>query len=186
MKISKTSSLLLAIGIPVILLGSLGTVRSQQVQEQTGLYQELTLARQRLEKFQLEQLSFEKEELEKRLEQNISQLEAASAILHTPTGSISASDILFDIADACNVEVDAVTSSGLVGGGNLEGVACSTLTLTVKATGDIPELLDFIAKLNDDLTTGLVKSVQIRIPATISLYKPSANIQVVIYNCGGD
>ena len=185
MKISKTGSLLLAIGIPVILLGSLGTVRSQQVQEQTGLYQELTLVKQRLSKIQFEQPSSKKEDLETQLSRTVSQLEDAKAMLDKPIGSIGVNDVLFGIAEACDVEVAEVNSSGLVGG-DLEGIACSTLMITVRAKGDMHNLLSFITKLNDDFTTGLVKSVEIRFPRTLSEQKPSANIRLVIYTCRGE
>jgi hypothetical protein len=92
---------------------------------------------------------------------------------------------LFDIAEAYGVEVTELSSSGLVSE-ELEGVPCSVLSLTVRVEGDIPDLIGFITKLNDDFTTGVVQSVEISIPETTGGEESSANIQLVIYTHRGD
>lgn len=185
MKLSKTSWLLLTVGIFIITFASLGAVRYQQVNRQNQLNEELTLAEARLNEFRLEQLSYRKGELEEQLSQAISQFETAKAVLSQSTGSIATSSTLFDIAEAHGVEVTELSSSALVSE-DLEGVPCSILSLTTRVEGDVSDLIGFITKLNSDLTTGVVQSVEINIPETTSEEEPSANIQLVIYTYEGD
>ena len=185
MKLSKTSWLLLTLGIFVIALAGLGTVYYQQVNQQDRLNEELASAQLKLKGIKLEQLSNQQGELENRLSQTISQPETAKTVLSQPTGSIATSSILFDTAAAYGVEVTEISSPGLTSG-DLEGITCSILPLTVRVEGDVSDLVSFLTKLNDKLTTGIVKSVAIIIPETTSEEKTSANIQLVIYTYQGD
>jgi len=185
LKLSKTSWLILTIGVFLVTLASLGITRSQQLHEQDQLNQELSVAKMRVAKFQLEQLSYQHEELEKQLGETISQLEAARTTLSQPNESIIISDALFEIARASNVEIIEVSSSVRTGG-DLEGVTASELPLTIWAEGDVANLIDFVTRLNGDLTTGVVKSAKISIPETADEGKPSADIRLVVYSYQGD
>jgi len=185
LSISKTSWLLLSVGISIIAFTSLGVARSQQVHEQDQLDEELSLAERRLNGLQFEQLYSQQEELEKQLSQIISRLETTKARLSRPTGSIAASDALFSIAKACGVEVAEISSSGPASG-DLEGVVCSVLPLTARIEGDVPNLISFIIKLNGDFTTGVVKSAGISVSENVSEERTSANIRLVIYTYQGD
>ena len=69
---------------------------------------------------------------------------------------------------------------------DLEGVTASELPLTMRAEGDVANLIDFVTRLNGDLTTGVVKSAEISIPETADEGKPSANIRLVVYSYQGD
>jgi len=185
LKLSKTSWVLITIGVFIIALASLSVIRSQQVSQQNRLNEELTLTQPKLKEFQLEQLSYQQGELEKQLSQTISQLEAAKAILSQPNGSIVTSGILFDIAETYGAEVTEISSPGFTSD-ELEGVACRVLPLAVRVEGDVPDLISFITRLSNDLTTGVVKSVEISIPEMTGEEKPSANIQLVIYSYQGN
>jgi len=185
LKLSKTSWLLLTIGIFIITFAGLGIVRYQQIQEENQLGKELTLTETELNGFQLEQLSYQQAELEKQLSQATSQFETTKAMLSQPTGSIYTSGVLFDTAEAYGVEVTELGSSSLASG-ELEGVPCSVLSLTARVEGDVSDLIGFITELNNNLATGVVQSVEISIPETTSEEEPSANIQLVIYTYRGD
>ena len=185
MKISKTSWLLIVVGVFIIAMVGLGAVRYQQVNQQNQLNEELALAEMKLNEFKLEQLSDRQGELEEQLSQTISQLGAAKAIFSQPNGSIVTSGILFDIAEAYGVEVTEISSPGPTNG-ELEGIACSVLPLAARVEGDVPALINFITRLNSDLTTGVVKSAEISIPEATGEEESSANIQLVIYSYQGD
>jgi len=185
LKLSKTSWLLLTAGIFIITFASLGAVRYQQANQQNQLNEQLTLAEAKLNEFQIEQLSYQKGELEKQLSQANAQLRTAKDTLSQPTGSIATSGTLFDTAKAYGVEVTELSSSGLVSE-ELEGVPCSVLSLAVRVEGDVSDLIGFIAELNNDFMSGVVQSVEISIPETISEEEPSANIQLVIYTYQDD
>ena len=185
MKLSKTGWLIIIIGVFVIILTGLGTVRSQQVREQDQLNEELALAQLKLKAVQLDQLAQQQGELERHLSQTTSQFQAARTILSQPVGSIAATSTLFDVAAACGAEVSEISSSGWTSE-ELEGIPCLVLTLTARVEGDVPNLVSFITELNSYLRNGVVKSVAISIPEMTSEEKSSANIRLVVYSYQGD
>ena len=180
MKLSKRTLLVIGVGAFLIILGSLGMVCSERVSEQNELNEQLAVAEARLSGIQLEQLSSQQTELEKQLSQTTSQAEAVKAILSQPTGSVAVSSILFDIAEAHGLEVTRMTSPGPASE-DLEEVTCSVITLSATVEGDVPNLVNFVTKLNSHLATGVVRLVTITIPETASGEKASADIQVVVY-----
>jgi hypothetical protein len=177
--------IVIAIGIFVVVGIGLGMVRSRQVNEQNRLNEELTLVQSRLSVVQPEKLSSQQTELEKQLSQTISQCDAVKAILSRPVGSISVSRILFDVAEAYELKITRVTSPGLAGG-DLEGVTCSVINVSATVEGDVPNLVNFIAKLNSQFATGVVNPIKITIPEAASEEKASADIQLVVYTYYGD
>ncbi len=201
MKLSKTSWLLLAVGIVVILLASLGMAYRGQIDAQKQLDQDLSLAKMKLSLFSFEGLYAQQEELESRLSEAKKNLKTAKTKLYRPTTSIAASSVLFDVARNCKVEVIEVSSPGQ-SGGNMEGVTCSLLTFVVKVEGDLPNLANFASELTNKFPLGLVQSVQIEIPRVIGeeeaeeeeeeeededeTKKPVAKVQVNIYSYVGD
>jgi cell division protein FtsB len=183
LKLSKTSWLLIVIGVFIIALASLGVVRSQQIHQQNQLTEELTLAQSKLKKFQLDQLSRREEELERELSQIKSQLEAAKAILSQPNGSIVIAEKLFEIARDYDVVVTEISSPNLTTE-ELAGIVCTALPLTVRAEGELASLIGFITRLNNELTTGIVRSVEIAIPEMTG--RSSADIQLIVYRYQGE
>ena len=184
MKISKKTLLVIVIGIFVVVGIGLNMVRSQQDSEQSQLNEELALAQSRLAGIQLEKLSSQQAELEEQLSQATSQFEEVRAMFSQPIGSVAVTSSLFDIAKEHDVEVTEMTSSGLASD-SLQGVTCSVISLTAKVEGDILNLVNFVTKLNNHFTTGVVKSIEITIPETTSGEKASADIQLVVYTHQG-
>ncbi len=184
MKISKTGWIIITIGVFMIALIGLGAVRSQQVNQQIPLDEELTSAELNLDRVQIEQRSQRQEELEQQLTQNKSQSETARAALSQSIESIVISGILFDIAEHNNVEVTEISSSGLATA-ELDGLTCLVLPLTASVSGNVTDLVSFITKLNAELATGITKSVEIIVPEMTGELA-SANIQLVIYGYQGE
>ena len=186
MKLSKKSGFILIAGIAIAIFAGLWLARSQQVDEQEQLREELSIAAMRLENSQNnEEISAQQVQLEKQLSQTISQLETAKATLSQAAGSIAVSGTLFDIAEAIGVEITAISSSQL-SSDSLEGITFSVLPLTITVEGDVPDIISFVGRLNGDFTTGLVKFVAISIPETTCEETVSANIQLYIYTFQGD
>jgi len=195
MKFSKITWILLATGVLVILVASLGMVYSQQGNEQSRINEEIALAQLRLKKYpaQLQELDSQQEELESRLAEAESQLRTAKISLDQFPQNIEASDALFVIAQNCHVEVTEVSSEGL-GTETLEGVTLSALQLTVTVEGDVLNLIDFIHRWTKQYSTGVVKSVAIYVPEPpdeeeeeeIEEEKPSATINLLIYSYEGN
>lgn len=184
MKLSKTSWLILAAGIFIVVFASLGITRSQQLQEQEQLDDELTVAEMRLNKFQVKQLRQQQEELQKQLDESTIQLTAGKDKLRQTIDSINVTDEFFEIARSCSIEVVGISSSN-IGSEELGNIVCSVITLNATVAGDTSNLISFVIRLNNDFTTGIVKSAQISIPEMAD-DRPSANILMVVYAYGGD
>ena len=194
MKLGKTSWIILTIGVLVVAFGTLGIARAYQIQEQEQLNEELSVAEMRLSKVQLKELRSQKSELEVQLDQTASQLEAAKDSLRQSIESIEVTDSVFEIAEACGVEIIDVSSSEL-DNDNLEGIDCSIIRLTMSVEGDVPNLISFVTKLNNDFITGIVRSVQMDTQEAYEEVegeaegeqaeeekKPSVNIQMIVYS----
>jgi hypothetical protein len=171
-------------GIFIIAIIGLGVIRSQQVNQQNQLNEKLTATELKLNGFQIEQLSHQQEELEEQLNQTLAQSETARNILSQPTGSIATSSLMFDIAEANNVEITEINSSGLTSG-ELAGIACSSLPVTASVAGNVTDLVNFVARLNGDLENGVINSVEISVPEAAD-EEASASIQLVIYAYQGE
>jgi len=160
--ISKTSGLFLGIGVFVILGGSLGMVRSQELREQSQIEHELSLAQLRLQKYSVEPSSSQQEELKRRLTEISSQLAAAKVSLSQSIESIEVCATLFDVAQSCGVEIIEVNSRESTDQ-ELKGIACSFIPLTVRVEGDVANLIDFILKWSEDNPTGVIASAEITV-----------------------
>ncbi len=193
MKLTKTSWLILTLGILVITFASLGAARSQKLNEGQQLSEDLAMAEMRLSKFDLKQLYSQQKGLEEQINQTTSQLEIAKASLSQPNDSITISDAVFRIAEACGVEVIEISSSSLTQG-KLDKVGGPVLPLNTLVRGNVPNLIDFVIRLNKDLPTGVVKSAQITVPTatdnttatatdntTAGIKPPSATIQLEVF-----
>ena len=185
MKLSKTSWLILVVGILVIFAAGLGVVRFQQFQQHKDLRWEITVAEHELNGFEPGQLSAQKTELEGQLDQATSQFEAVKAIFSQPVRSVAASSILFDIAEAHGLEITDMSSLSS-DSDNLYGIDCSVTSLTARVEGDVDDLVNFIIDLNSQLVTDLIRSVTITFPETGSGEKASVDINMIIYTYQGD
>ena len=106
-------------------------------------------------------------------------------MLSQPVGNVAASSILFDVAQAHDLEVTEVTLPG-PSSESLGGIICSVISLSARVEGDIMDLVRFVIELNAHLTTGVINSVVITIPETTSEEKASADIQLLVYTYQGD
>ena len=160
MKLSKVSLLMLSIGMFVVIFASLGISYSRQVGEQQQLDEELSVAEMRLNNVQIKELRAQQDELQMRLDNSISQLNVAKDELRQPVDSISINDAFFDIARLSDVTVMSTSSSG-IGDDSLGSLECAVLTLTASVAGETTDLIDFVIRLNEDYTTGVIRSAQL-------------------------
>lgn len=176
---------MIVVGAFVIALAGLGMVGFQQVEEQDQLNKQFDVSQSQLGGIQLAPLSSQQVELEERLSQATSQLEAAKGILRQSASSVAAAATLFEVAETYGLVITELTSPG-VAGENLEGAPLSVISLTVKVDGDVPDLVDFVTTLNRLFTTGVVKSVTITIPDEASGDNISASVHLAVYTYRGD
>ena len=185
LKLSKTSLLILLVGIIIVVVAGLGLTRSQQLQAQDQLDEELSIAEMRLNKLQETQLRQQQEELQKQLDESTIQLAAAKDKLRQSVESIDVTDEFFLVASQCGVKVMSISLS-TVSTSKLNNIDCLTINLNATVEGEVSNIVYFIISLNADYTMGYVKSTQIAIPKACSDDIPTANIQMVIYSYEGD
>ncbi|MFH1087613.1 MAG: hypothetical protein V1737_03395 [Chloroflexota bacterium] len=183
MKVSKTSLLLVAIGILVISVVGLGTVYYQQVRELNQLNaqsKKLALAQPSLKPPQPEKLSASKADLERQLSQLASRSEAAKTTLSQPVKSSDIAAVLSDFAKAQGLVINRFTVSGPASA-TLEGVPCSLTSIGVTVEGDVASIVHCVVKLNRFGLTTVVNSIRITVPEAGGWKKASADIQVAAY-----
>jgi len=188
MKLGKTSWLILAIGIFVVALASLGIAYGGQIKGQDQLNQELSQTQLILAKYSPEELSFQQRELENQLAQLESENIDIKARLSQSIESIKVADALFKVAEANDVEI---TEANLESPTNIgmEGITFRALPIMLTVEGEVPDLILFAFGLNQEFPSGVVKSLKISIPEVTEgeeTEKPSANIQLFIYTYEGD
>jgi multidrug efflux pump subunit AcrA (membrane-fusion protein) len=180
-KLSKTSWLILAVGLFVVVAAGLGITRSQQAQEQGRLSDELTLSEQSLASIQIAGLAAQLAELQQSADQAQLQLDQAQQSLEQTVISVDITNEFFSIASTCGVTVISLSTSPILPN-QYEGIGLTTTSLSAQVQGELSALIDFVESLNTEFTTGVIEAMQIDIPQSDSEETPSINIQMTIYS----
>lgn len=185
LKLSKTSWIILGIGLFAIVAASLGTAHLSQAKAKQQLEQDLSTAAHRLDEVNLYELSLTKDELQNELNQLYAELENNNLVITQPMDSITASDYLLQKADICGVTITEISSSHFMND-SLGDIDCSVLSLTISVEGDGNNILSYIYKLNTDFATGMVESATVNITDSSSADPSTAQIQMLIYIYKGE
>jgi hypothetical protein len=181
LKLSKASWIILSGGVFVVILAGLGITRSQQMQEQSKLEQDLAISHKSLDSSQVTDLKAQLDELQQQTQDEELKLEEAKARLDKTVVSVDVTDQFFSIADYCGVLVMSMSTSPIQTSG-YEGIGLQTTSLTATAEGSLDNIIKFVTSLNNDFTTGLVRTFQIDIPDG---KQPSVSVQMIIYSYEG-
>jgi hypothetical protein len=185
-KFSKTGWLILSAGVFVVVLGSLGITRTQQLHEQNKLDEELHNSTQLLEKLQAQDLQQQLDDLQQKVEEAEILRDEAAQRLDQTVISVDVSDELFDIAKYCGVVVRNLTTTP-IRSSPYKGIGLDLTSLHVSAEGDVSDLVDFVMSLRNDYTTGLVESFQLNIPLADSETETAkVSVQILIYSYEGN
>jgi len=189
MRLSRTAWLILGIGILVIALGSLYTVYSRQVSEQQELAASLAAAQARLPQVISARQAAEAEltQWQDKLAEATSLLAKSQAQFPESAESIEYDELLFDIADACNLEVMSLTASE-PRDKKVEDVTYIVTSFDLEVKGEVAHILDFISELarSEHFTSATVELVNIKVPEPAAKEKPTATIKLVAYSYQGE
>ena len=180
MKLSKTAWLILIIGVFIIIITSLGVTFLQQVNHRDQLREDLALAKNRLGNIQLDQLYSQREELTVQLSQTEADLDTARYSLSQPVNSIITNETLLDIAKTCGVDVKEIKIATSATA-EMAGMECSITPFIIKVAGDLPQIIDFITRLNNDQVTSVISSVDILVAQPYTDTLSSATIRQLVY-----
>ena len=182
MKVSKTTWIIIIAILAITSFASLGTLCWQRFGEMKHLREEFAFVEDKLQEYQSGQLSYRGQALDLQLEQILGEVQTSESLFSRPSWDIATSS-LFDIAEACNVEVTSISSAGL----NSEGLGEITSTaqrFNVTIEGALNDLIKYITRLNHDLKTSVVKSVDLSVPVDAQEI-PSAKFLLIVYSYGG-
>jgi hypothetical protein len=183
LKLSKTSWLILAAGVFVVVLAGLGFAVSQQMQEKGQLEEDLSVSLESLDKLDNTELQQHLDELQQMIDEEQLQLDEARERLDKTVVSVDVTDKFFSIADYCGVTVMSMSTSP-VQNDEYEGIGLSMTALNSMAVGELDDIVQFVISLNNDFTTGKATTFQIDIPQE-SDNATVVNVQMFIYSCEG-
>ncbi len=160
LKLSKTSWMILAAGVFLVILAGLGLTRSQQVKEQTKVAGDLDLATKRLATIQTGSLGQQLETLKTKVDESQALLDDARAHLHQTVISVDVTDQFFQTAAYCSVNITNLTTT-TIAQAKFDNVTFSTISLSAAVQGEKTDIVKFIIALNDGYVTGNVQSAQV-------------------------
>lgn len=184
LKMGKTSQLMLSAGVFIIILASLGITYSRQMQEKGQLDEQLYMSEIRLEKLSISELQEQIETLQSNMNVDVEDVSGAEEILHQNIESVNVTDRFFEIAESSNVTVMGLSTT-VITEMPLEAIVCSTISLSAKVKGDMPDLVQFIINLNEGYVSGYVGSAQIVTPGGCENADHTASVQMIAYSHEG-
>jgi len=195
MRLSRTAWLILGIGIFAIAIGILCWVFLQQVQEQKGLNNSLSLAQATLPR-----VISERNDLESQLPQLESELAQAELLLNgvkarfpESVESIEYDETLFEIADDCVLKITGLIASE-PGEEEIEGITYTITSFTVDVEGTVAHILKFIEAIatseyspgETNFINAIIKEVTMEVFEPGAGGKSSATINLAIYGYQGE
>ncbi len=183
MKISKIGYVILAAGVMGIAFASLGMTHSQQSTEINQLDKERSLAQMKLDRIQLDPLYTKLNNLLAAAKETQRLTVETTNSLITPLDSITFTDLLFRTAENANVVLEEIDSPN-ISGEPLAGVPCDVLPLSITASGQMPDLVQYVQDLGDTFNTGMVREVNLLADNTTAEnvhYKAAIRMNVYTY-----
>jgi hypothetical protein len=184
-KISKTSWLIMAAGVFVLVLAGLGVTRSGQVKEQNSLTIDLAMSKTRLDKTDTSQLQVQDKELRQQLADYTPRLDMIKKLLRQPISSVAVTDKLFAIAANNSVNVTLMGTTAIARD-NYGGIEFSVISVSAAAEGTLDNIIGFIESLNNEFATGYVQSCRFKVAGDNDAGLSNASIDLLVYSYEGD
>jgi hypothetical protein len=181
MKISKASWMILAAGVFIIILAGLGITRSGQVNEYEALSSNLTLLSGRLNNLQIGNLQTQIDEYKEQLRDAQEQTADARTKLEQTVISVDVAEKFYQVADYCQVIINNLSTSTITAQ-NFKAVNCETTSLSASVTGEKENITKFIIALNNNFSTGFVRSAQLGFSESEN---STVGLQMIVYSRKG-
>ena len=179
--LSKTSWIILSVGVFIVVLAGLGVTYSQQIKEKNKLQDELAVTDMRLEKFNIEELQQQETQLEAAMNTEVAKLESAVLEINRIIESIDVTDNCYLLASQSGVEVIDIGTTEIESA-EIGELGLFQIAIRVGVSGPLPNIVDYITELNDNFSTGHVVTVDMNFDKEL----PYATIQFIIYSYEGD
>jgi hypothetical protein len=181
MKISKASWMILSAGVFIIILAGLGMTRSGQIKEFDVLSANVTFNSARLNNLQVGQLQTEINEYQEQLKDSQGQVAEVRDKLKQTVISVDVADKFYEVAAFCGVVVNTLSTSAVVQQPYAK-IDCEATSVNSVVSGDQEDIVKFVLALNDNFSTGFVRSAQISF-STEGL--SNVSIQMIVYSRKG-
>jgi hypothetical protein len=159
MKLTKTSWIILIVGVLAIAAGSLGWIFSQQTDRQKQIDTQLNAAQKKLALINLDDLNGQQEQLNQQIEQLNALMAEKKARLQASVNSIDTTNAILEDAKSHRIDIQSMTSPGR-GGEQLAGTNMNTLAIDIQFTGNINDIVNFAISLNEKFPTSIENVVQ--------------------------
>jgi hypothetical protein len=159
MKLTKTSWIVLIVGVLVIAAGCLGWIYSQQLDRQKQLDIQFSAAQKKLALINLDDLNSQKEQINQQIAQLNALLAEKKARLQAPENSINTTNAILEDAKSHRIDIQSITSPGQ-SGEQLAGTDMDTLAIDIRFTGNINDIVNFAISLNEKFPTSIENLVQ--------------------------
>jgi hypothetical protein len=181
MKISKASWMILGAGVFIIALSGLGVTRYGQVQEQKKITSTLAINTARLNKLQVTTAQTQIIELEELVKDVQKQTEEIKARLIQSIISVDVADKFYEIAGFYGITVTSIGTSTL-SKQPFADIPCEVISLNASVLGTMEDVISFVKGLNDNFTTGFIRSAQFDVQDPL---ESVASIQMIVYSYRG-
>ena len=178
--LSRTSWILLSVGVFIVVLSILGVTYSSQMKKSNELQDELEVTQMLLDKYDIAELEQQKTVLVAKLDSSSSEYDSTKTKMSQSIKSIEVTDKCYLIASLSNVEIFEIGTTE-VAETELGEVDCDTISINIKLRGELSNIINFIINLNDGFNTGHIKTIQIVVEEP-----PYAIIQIVAYSYRGE
>jgi hypothetical protein len=194
-KFSKSSLIILIVG--VVALGAIifGMVSTQQAQQRSELEKKLIEAQLKLATIKTEDLAIQKELLTADRDEYTTRIAVAKHKLTDPIDDIAATDEILKSSHEYEVDIIHLNCGGMAIN-TLEGNTFTALPFNIQAEGKLTNISAFIRNLKVVFPTSTIQSYQLGIgcikPESTPTTPPedfadtSVNFQITIYNYIGD
>lgn len=201
MKFSKSSWLILALGVVVMGAIMVYMMWSQQVQQRQDLETQIIATQKKLALLKIEDLITQKDQLTRDKEIYTAQIAAAKTILAAPIDNIAATDAILKSAHDFELKIVSINSNGKVNS-TFAGNKFVALPFNVQVEGNIANIAGFVSSIRTLFPTSVVETYQFAIgmptpttsptaeitptPMPIFPADTAATISVIIYDYKGD
>jgi hypothetical protein len=178
--VSKTSWIILSVGVFIVILAGLGVTYSSQLKENSEANDELAVTEARLGQFNIEELQQQENELIAIHDFISSQHDSGKLKLQQPVESIDVIDKCYYIASLSNVKIYDIGTTDIKTQ-EFINLQCEKIIMYVIVHGELSDMVNFIINMNEGFSTGYIESIQMVMDDS-----PYTSIQMVVYSYKGD
>ncbi len=162
MKFSKSSWIILILGIVVLGAFLIGMVRTQQIQQQQNLEKTLLADQQKLALTKIDDLTLKRDQLTQEKELYTAQIAAAKAKLAAPVDNIAGTETILNSAHEFDLKIVNINSGGK-SNSTYSGNEFTALSFNLRVEGNIDNIAGFISNIKTLFPTSVVEAYQVDI-----------------------